>query len=155
LPEPAEAGGDPGAATGRLKAAIASRRIAVEYVQELDGALGTSSGGRIQVLAGLQPASEFTVLAHEFAHELLHHGDDRPGSRDTRELEAEAVAFVVGQAVGLDVTDAARDYIHLYRGDGAALAESLGRIQRTAAAVLTAIGADDTDAGRDELHSAA
>jgi len=149
LPEPAEAGGDPGAATGRLKAAIASRRIAVEYVQELDGALGTSSGGRIQVLAGLQPASEFTVLAHEFAHELLHHGDDRPGSRDTRELEAEAVAFVVGQAVGLDVTDAARDYIHLYRGDGAALAESLGRIQRTAAAVLTAIGADDTDAGRD------
>jgi hypothetical protein len=45
-------------------------------------------------------------------------------------LEAEAVTFVVGQAVGLDVTDAARDYIHLYRGDAAALIESLGRIQR-------------------------
>ena len=68
MPEPAEAGGDPGAATDRLKAAIASRGIAVEYVQELDGALGTSSGGRIQVRAGLQPASEFMVLAHEFAH---------------------------------------------------------------------------------------
>jgi hypothetical protein len=69
--------------------------------------MGTSSGGRIQVLAGLQPASEFMVLAHEFAHELLHHGDDRPGSRDTRELEAEAVAFVVGHALGLDVADIA------------------------------------------------
>jgi hypothetical protein len=32
------------------------------------------------------------------------------------------VAFVIGQASGLDVTDAARDYIHLYRGDSAALA---------------------------------
>jgi hypothetical protein len=68
LPEPAEAGGNPGATTDRLKAAIVARGIAVDYVQELDGALGTSSGGRIQVLAGLQPASEFMVLAHEFAH---------------------------------------------------------------------------------------
>jgi len=68
LPEPAVPGGDQGAATDRLKAAIASHGIAVEYAQELDGALGTSSGGRIQVLTGLQPASEFMVLAHEFAH---------------------------------------------------------------------------------------
>lgn len=86
---------------------------------------------------------------------MLHHGEDRPGSRDTRELEAEAVAFVVGQAIGLDVTDAARDYIHLYRGDGEALAESLGRIQRTAAVVLTAIGGDDADARCDRSRSAA
>jgi antirestriction protein ArdC len=143
LPEPAEARGDPGAATDRLKAAILSYGVAVEYAQELDGALGTSSGGRIQVLTGLQPASEFMVLAHEFAHELLHRADDRPPSRDTRELEAEAVAFVVGGAVGLNTSDASRDYIHLYRGDSAALAESLGRIQRTAVIVLSAIGADD------------
>jgi hypothetical protein len=68
LPEVAEADGDPGAATDRLRAAIASRGITLEYVPELDGALGTSSGGRIQALAGLQPASEFMVLAHEFAH---------------------------------------------------------------------------------------
>lgn len=68
LPEPAEADGDPGATTDRLKAAIASHGIAVDCVQELDGALGTSSGGRIQVIAGLPPASEFMVLAHEFAH---------------------------------------------------------------------------------------
>ena len=68
LPEAAEAVGDPGSATARLKAAIATHAIAMDYVQDLDGALGTSSGGRIQVLAGLQPASEFMVLAHEFAH---------------------------------------------------------------------------------------
>lgn len=49
-------------------------------------------------------------------------------------------AFVVGHAIGLDVTDAARDYIQLYRGD--ALAESLGRIQRTATVILTAISGE-------------
>ncbi|HYT66494.1 MAG TPA: hypothetical protein VEL51_08760 [Vicinamibacterales bacterium] len=95
------------------------------------------------------------VLTHEFAHELLHHGNDRPGSRDTRELEAEAVAFVVGHAIDLNVTDAARDCIHLYRGDGAALAESLGRIQRTAASILSVIGTDDTGASRDVSRTAA
>jgi antirestriction protein ArdC len=155
LPEPAEAAGDPGAKTASLRAAITAQGIALEYVTELDGALGTSSGGRIQVLTDLQPASEFMVLAHEYAHELLHRSDERPASRDTRELEAEAVAFVVGQAIGLDVTDAARDYIHLYRGDSAALAESLGRIQRTAAAILTAIGIDDSTASRADSGSVA
>jgi hypothetical protein len=70
---------------------------------------------------------------------LLHHCDDRPGSRDTRELEAEAVAFVVGQAIGLDVIDCARDYIHLYRGDSKALTESLDRIQHTASTILNAV----------------
>ena len=62
---------------------------------------------------------------------------------------------MVGHAIGLDVTDAARDYIHLYRGDGEALAESLGRIQRTAAAVLAEIGSDNTMAGCNEARSAA
>src|SRR5438093_3150171 len=38
LPEAAEAGGNPGASTDRLKAAIASRGIALDYVAELDGA---------------------------------------------------------------------------------------------------------------------
>ena len=53
---------------------------------------------------------------------------------------SEAVAFVVGQAIGLEVADSARDYIHLYRGDSAALAESLERIQQTSAAILRSIG---------------
>jgi hypothetical protein len=94
-------------------------------------------------LDGLPAASEFAVLAHEFAHELLHRSDDRPESRDTRELEAEAVAFVVGQAVGLEAAEAARDYIQLYRGDATALAASLDRIQRAASSILQSIQPGD------------
>jgi hypothetical protein len=142
LPEPAQACGDPGARTEALVAAIRTSGIAVDYAAELGGALGLSSGGRIQVLNGLSPATEFQVLVHEYAHELLHRSADRPTSRDTRELEAEAVAFVVSSAIGLDVVDASRDYIHLYRGDGEAVSESLGRIQRTASMILSALERD-------------
>ena len=111
LPTPIEASGDPGARTALLKTAILEQGIALEYVDELGGALGTSSGGCIRLLNGLSPAMEFTTLVHEHAHELLHRADDRPASRDTRELEAEAVAFVVGGAVGLNTSDASRDYV--------------------------------------------
>ena len=141
LPEVAEASGDPGSKTAVLRAAILARGIAVESADDLGGALGTSAGGRIQILNGLSPAEELVVLAHEYAHELLHHADDRPASRDTRELEAEAVAFVVGEAIGLDVCQSTRDYIHLYRGDREVLASSLDRIQRAASVILAAVGA--------------
>jgi hypothetical protein len=113
LPEPGEASGDPGAKTAALKDAIVERGIAPESVDDLDGALGTSSGGRIRLLNGLSPA-EFTRLVHEYAHELLHRADDRPASRDTRELEAEAVAFVVGGAVGLNTADASLRKVSLW-----------------------------------------
>jgi antirestriction protein ArdC len=142
LPEPCEASGDPGVKTASLKAAVLERGITLESVDDLGGALGTSSGGYIRILAGLSPAVEFTTLVHEYAHELLHHAGDRPTSRDTRELEAEAVAFVVGAAVGLNTSDSSRDYIHLYRGDREALAQSLTRVQQTASAILRAIEGD-------------
>ena len=139
LAEPGEATGDPGPKTALLKTAILGQGIALEAVDDLDGALGTSSGGCIRLLNGLSPATEFTTLVHEYAHELLHRADDRPASRDTRELEAEAVAFVVGGAVGLNTSDASRDYIHLYRGDREALSSSLDRIQRAASVILKAV----------------
>ena len=85
---------------------------------------------------------EFTTLVHEYAHQLMHISDDRPSARDTRELEAEAVAFVVGGAVGLDTAAASADYISLYRGDREALAGSLARIQRTASVILAIVSAD-------------
>ena len=88
---------------------------------------------------GLSPAETFVVLAHEYVNCLLHLAGDPPASRDTRELEAEAVAFVVGGAVGLNTSDASRDYILLYRGDREALSGSLDRIQRAASVILKAV----------------
>jgi N-terminal domain of anti-restriction factor ArdC len=55
LPAPTEATGDPGAATEMLKASVLARGIAIDSVDDLGGALGTSSGGRIQLLRGSRP----------------------------------------------------------------------------------------------------
>jgi hypothetical protein len=57
---------------------------------------------------------------------------------------AEAVAFVVRSAIGLETGTAAQDYIGLYGGDAKLLNESLEYVQRTATQILNAIGADDS-----------
>ena len=67
LAEPGEASGDPGVKTAVLRTAILERGITLESVDDLDGALGTSSGGHIRLLNGLSPAVEFTTLVHEYA----------------------------------------------------------------------------------------
>ena len=56
-----------------------------------------------------------------------------------RETEAEAIAFVVGQAIGLTTGRASADYIHLCHGNAALLTESLEVIQKTSAVILSAL----------------
>jgi hypothetical protein len=56
-----------------------------------------------------------------------------------RETEAEAVAFIVGQAIGLELGRASSDYIQMYAGNAALLAESLEVVQRASAVILDAI----------------
>jgi hypothetical protein len=144
LPEFARVAGDPGHHLDRLTTFTRDRGISLEYASELGGAHGTSSGGIIHLLEGQTAAEEFAVLAHELAHELLHHdpGGQRPDSKRVRETEAEAVAFVVTNACGLETGTAARDYIHLYRGDTETLAASLLRIQQASSTILAAVLGD-------------
>jgi len=139
LPEFAQAGGDPGEYTGRLMQFATEQGIKVEFSSALVSAHGMSSGGKVIVRKGLSPAEEFSVLAHELAHELLHRDEDELLSRTVRETEAEAVAFVVCQAVGLEATNAAADYIQLYLGSKETLFESLQRIRETAVQIIGAI----------------
>jgi hypothetical protein len=99
-----------------------------------------SFGGKITLLPGLDAAEAFSVLVHEAAHELLHRGERRTQTNHTvRETEAEAVAFVVSAAIGLDANTSSTDYIQLHAGDKATLAESLAFVQQTAAEILSSI----------------
>ena len=92
-------------------------------------------------------AEEFATLAHETAHELMHRDERRSSTtKRIRETEAEAVAFVVCSATGLETGSAAQDYIGLYGGDAKLLGESLEYIQRTTNQILNAIGADESSA---------
>lgn len=137
LPEPARTRGDPSLYLDRLKEAVATRGIGLEYDPSIAPADGLSTGGLIKLRPALEPAEEFSVLAHELAHELLHHGSDRAQfSTTVRETQAEAVAYVVSQTVGLDTSTAARDYITLYNGDAKTLTESLAAVQRASSEIL-------------------
>jgi hypothetical protein len=60
----------------------------------------------------------------------------RMTTKQVRETEAEAVAFVVCQSVGLQNGTASQDYIQLWHGDANLLRESLEAVQQTAAVIL-------------------
>ena len=129
--------GDPGDLTDTLRRLIACCGIELRYEESLGGALGVSEGGRIAILQGLAPAEEFAVLAHELAHELLHRNERRKETTKTiRELEAEAVAFVVCRAEGLESLERSSDYIQLYQGDKELFLASLNHIQRVAGQII-------------------
>lgn len=111
-------------------ALVHAKGISLDYWAIPGGASGVSEGGAITVRPDLEPAEEFAVLVHELAHELLYKGERRSEtSKKVRETEAEAVSFVVSQAIGLDCSSRSSDYIQLYRGDKDTLGESLGYIQ--------------------------
>ena len=140
LPPFATVKGDPMQFTASVEALIGQRGIALEYTDGIAPAKGMSSGGRIEVLPGLAPAERFSVLVHELAHELIHKDERRKNtSRTVRETEAEAISFVVCHSIGLDTNTAASDYISLYQGNTATLAQSLEVIQKTSAEILRAI----------------
>lgn len=139
----ARVAGNPGPYAERLKAFVAGRGIALEYSRRIAPAYGACSGSNIVLLPDLSPAEQLSTLAHELGHQLLHRCDGHePRARTVRETEAEAVAYVVCQAIGLETTTASSDYIHLYQGTVETLAESLERIQHAASEIIAAIGPD-------------
>jgi len=137
--------GEVGACRDRLIDFLAAQNIALEFNERIAPSLGVSYGGKIALLPGQSKAEEFVTLVHESAHELLHKAERRTFTTPTvRETEAEAVAFVVGQAIGLEMGRASSDYIQMYNGNTNLLAESLEFIQRTAGVILGAISVEES-----------
>jgi hypothetical protein len=138
-----ETSGDVGPYYKRLVNLVRSLGITLTIVDDLGGALGTCRPGHaaIQLLGSLEPPTAFATLSHELAHDLLHRRDDpdTPTSKNVREAEAEAVAAIVTEAIGLTHLASARDYIRLYSGSAETLKASLARIQHAATTILSAL----------------
>jgi hypothetical protein len=140
LPELSKFGGNPGEYLERLKSLAIQLGCSLEYSTSILPALGQCSGAKITVLPGLSPAEEFHVLTHELAHSRLHFSARRAETtKCIRETEAEAVAFVVGQSIGLETHSASWDYVKIYNGDQDTLAQSLGHIQQVSTDILSGI----------------
>lgn len=143
LPEFTRISGEPGERLSLLKDLVAERGIELRYEETLGGAEGVSRGGKIALRLGLAPAEEFAVLVHELAHELLHRTERRKETtRRVRELEAEAVSYVVSKAAGLEGLAHSSDYIQLYAGDKQLLMASLSHVQRVASDIIAALNSN-------------
>jgi len=140
LPAPATVTGEAGTHLDRLIDFVQQQGIELEYNERIAPAQGASYGGKIVILPGQSKAETFATLVHELGHEMLHKADRRTTTtKVVRETEAEAIAFIVGKAIGLQTSTASADYIQLYHGNAALLAESLEVIQRTSAVILAAL----------------
>jgi antirestriction protein ArdC len=140
LPAPAAVTGEAGAHLDRLVEFVQQQGVELEYNERIAPAQGASYGGKIVLLPGQSKAETFATLVHELGHEMLHKADRRTATtKVVRETEAESIAFIVGKAIGLQTGTASADYIQLYHGNAALLAESLEVIQRTSAVILAAL----------------
>jgi len=155
LPELASIHGEPGELLGRLEALIRKSGITLTEEALPLGTKGASLKGTIHIAEGLSPAERFAVLAHELAHEWMHGDEYRQQSgRVVRETEAEAVAYVVCRAFGLECSTRSSDYIQLHEGGTGTLADSLERIQRTATRIIRSLDSTQTSLEEGEYHVA-
>lgn len=125
----------------QLKAWLVGHNVELVYHRLPDGCYGATTGARILCTTGLTAATEFSTLAHETAHVLLHFSDVRPDSLTVRETEAEAVAYVLCRQFGLDEAEQSVAYIRAYRGTPDTLEASLERIRAVAARLADELAA--------------
>jgi len=130
-----------------LDALKKSSPVPIEFEDITSGAKGyyDQTERRIAICAGMSELQTLKTAIHELAHARLHHIDknapkdtSRPDA-DTREVEAESVAYVVCQHYGLDTSDYSFGYIAEWSGakELDTLKSSLDTIRREADAIIS------------------
>jgi hypothetical protein len=120
--------------TKRLMDFAESRGILVQ-VNKLQGETqGVSMGGTIII----SPNAGTKTLIHEIAHELLHHKETKLMLHSERELEAEAVSYIVGKHFGLEGLSSP-NYVALHGATAEMIMEHLERIRYIAKEIIQAL----------------
>jgi hypothetical protein len=144
--------GDVGTLISRLTTVAEELSVSVEIVPEQEWEHGSATGvcqglgvpdgtPRVEVRNRGNRADLAVTLVHEYAHALLHADVDEDTERTKREVEAEAVAYVVGRHCGLDTNNSAL-YLAAWATDGPEIiSKRLGRISGTAEELIEALGA--------------
>jgi hypothetical protein len=117
-----------------LTAYAQSLGIKVE-IEDTGNAQGYAEKGRI----ALNPTAGTKTLIHELAHHLLHIGiEQAPLDRETREIEAEAAAYVV--ASHFNIPDlASPNYLALCDADEKKISARADRIRQAASQIINAV----------------
>ena len=102
---------------------------------------------RIAVQEGMSESQTLKTMVHETAHSMLHDKDVNKDilapakDRNTKEVEAESIAYTVCQHFGIDTSDYSFGYIAGWSSgrDMKELKSSLDTIRRTASELITGI----------------
>jgi hypothetical protein len=125
----------------RFCAALEQRNIPVR-VEEIEDARCEGRymrrEHRIIIQASNTDVQKLSTLFHEAAHAFLHFigAKDDPQSRELRELEAESVAVIVSQHIGLE-RPSSFDYLASWRATTEDLTKFAERITNTAKQLIT------------------
>ncbi|SFL64136.1 hypothetical protein SAMN04487950_4463 [Halogranum rubrum] len=93
----------------------------------------------VEAKARTNQADLAVTLIHEFAHALLHFDVDDEAERSKREVEAEAVAYIVGRYCGLETSGSAF-YLAAWQDDEPeSIQDRFGRISSTAEEIIDVI----------------
>ena len=94
----------------------------------------------VRISNEVEPAQQLKTLVHELGHILLH-PPEQQNDRYKKEIEAESVAFVVCNAIGLDTSSYSHGYVLSWAQSpdiaSEVLKDSAERISKAAQVVLT------------------
>lgn len=97
-----------------------------------DGLLHT-----VHVKNTMPEAMQVKTLVHEIAHSLMHKGDGTT-DRNIKEMQAESVAYIVSNYLGIDTSDYSFNYVAGWSGatDTKALRNEMAKITDTAKTII-------------------
>lgn len=129
-----------------LKALITASPCPVSFESVSGAANGYYSRreGRIVVKKGLPQGQTLKTLAHEIGHACMHDVDDEVlPDQKTREVQAESVAFVVSDYLGIDSSCYTFGYLASWSSDKTApeLRASMEKIKAASAEIINRIEA--------------
>lgn len=117
--------------------------IPVEFKVIDSGAKGYYShvDNNIVINEGMSDLQTVKTLLHEFAHSILHNkenGSDKDADRNTKEVEAESVAYIVSSFLGLDTSSYSFEYVASWSSSKEVkeLEQSISIIQQTAKEII-------------------
>lgn len=101
---------------------------------------------RIALKEGMAEQQTIKTLIHEISHAILHDketGEEAEADRNTKEVQAESIAYVVCSSLGLDTSDYSFGYVAGWSGSKEAkeLTASMEIIKKTAGTIIEALRA--------------